>query len=301
MNGVSDLIEVRELTKVYGNRKGVFDLSFRVKENEVFGYLGPNGAGKTTTIRHLLGFLSPDKGTCFINGLNCREDAAKIQATLGYLPGEIAFFDDMTGAQFLTLISEMRGMRDQKLQKALIERFELTTEVRIRKMSKGMKQKLGIIAAFQHDPAVYVLDEPTSGLDPLMQNTFVDLILAEKRRGKTILMSSHSFEEIDRTCDRAGIIRAGRLVAVEDIHALKAAQRKAYVVTVSSDSDIEILKESGLEVTDVQHHRATILISGELTSFVAALARCRVLGLDVSAQSLEQVFMQYYGQEAANL
>ncbi len=294
------LIEVRELTKVYGSGKGVFDLSFHVEEGEIFGYLGPNGSGKTTTIRHLLGFLRPEKGACFINRLDCRQEAAAIQRSLGYLPGEIAFFDDMTGDQFLNLMGEMRAMKNGKRRQALIERFDLTPNVRIRRMSKGMKQKLGLVAAFMHDPSVYVLDEPTSGLDPLMQNAFVDLILEEKGRGKTVLMSSHSFEEIDRTCDRAGIIRAGRLVAVEDIHALKAAQQKAYVVTVASDEDVALLKESGLEVTDAGHHRVTVLVRGELTGFIATLARCRVLGLDVSAQNLEQVFMQYYGQEAAS-
>jgi len=291
------MIETKQLTRTYGNGKGIFDLSFSVKEGEIFGYLGPNGAGKTTTIRHLLGFSRAEKGSCFINKLDCWEEAAKIQKVLGYLPGEIAFFDNMTGAHFLDFMRDMRGMKNKIRLKALVDMFELDIGGKIRKMSKGMKQKLGIVTAFMHDPDVYVLDEPTSGLDPLMQNTFIELILKEKARGKTIMMSSHSFEEIDRTCDRAGIIREGKLVAVEDVRSLKAAQRKAFFVTVASNDDVEIIKASELEVANVMNKRVEVIVSGNINNLISVLTRCRVLGLDISSQNLEQVFMKYYGQE----
>jgi len=292
------MIDIIELTKRYRSGKGVFDLSFAVKEGEVFGYLGPNGAGKTTTIRHLLGFMRPDRGKCTINGLDCRCEAARIQKVLGYLPEESAFFEDMTGLQFLTFMEDMRGIRDRSRRAALVDRFELEAAGRIRKMSKGMRQKLGLVAAFMHDPAVYVLDEPTSGLDPLMQNTFVELILEERERGKTILMSSHRFEEIERTCDQAGIIREGRLVAVEDVHSLKSTQRRVYIVTVGSESDIATIRAAGLEVGTVNQNRVQVIVTGDFDAFTRALAECKVLGLDVGAQNLEQVFMKYYGQGA---
>lgn len=291
------MISVNNLTKTYKNGKGVFDLTFSVQEGEVFGYLGPNGSGKTTTIRQLMGFTNADKGTCTINGLDCRTQAKDIHRSLGYLPGEIAFFDEMTGLSFLQFMGDMRGIRDRTGMERLIERFELDASRKIRKMSKGMKQKVGIIAAFMHDPAVYVLDEPTSGLDPLMQKTFIELILEEKQRGKTILMSSHSFEEIDRTSDRAGVIREGRLVAVEDVHSLKASQRKIFVVTVAGDDDMAKLRQSGLELGSVGGNHVEVVVSSNYDYFIATLAQCNVTGIDVLPQGLEQVFMKYYGQE----
>ena len=206
------MLEVDRLTRNYGGGKGVFDLIFRVEEGQVFGFLGPNGAGKTTTIRHLMGFLRPQTGGCRVDGMDCWHDRARIQRELGYIPGEIAFFDDMTGEEFLRFLEKYRGRAAASHRAELLEMFELAPKGKIKKMSKGMKQKLGIVAAFLHDPHILLLDEPTSGLDPLMQNRFIQLLDAEKARGKTILLSSHIFEEVECTCDRVGIIRAGRLV-----------------------------------------------------------------------------------------
>ena len=148
------MIEVNDLTKIYSNGKGIFDVTFNVSQGEVFGFLGPNGAGKTTTIRNLLGFTNPTKGSCSINGLDCRTKASEIQKILGYVPGEIAFLDNMTGLQFMNFIADMRGKSDTKLRKSLIERFELESDRKIKKMSKGMKQKVGLITAFMHDQSV---------------------------------------------------------------------------------------------------------------------------------------------------
>jgi ABC-2 type transport system ATP-binding protein len=295
-----EVIKLDALTFRYGSGKGVFDLSFSVGEGEVFGYLGPNGSGKTTTIRNLLGFIRPGRGTCSINGLDCWHNAAQIQKQLGYLPGEISFFDEMSGIQFLDLIGAMRGINKKSHRNALINRFELDPSAKIRRMSKGMKQKLGLVTAFMHDPAVYILDEPTSGLDPLMQNVFVDLILEEKERGKTILMSSHSFEETYRTCDRAGIIREGRLVAVEDVHSLKSSQHKAYLVTLESIADLEYLRSAGLKIGSISKNTVEVFVSGNYDQFIAALAKCKIHGLDVATQSLEQVFLKYYGREGSS-
>lgn len=295
---VKVMINIESLTFQYSSGKGIFDLNFSVGKGEVFGFLGPNGAGKTTTIRNLLGFTKPGKGKCTIGGLDCWRDAADIQKHLGYLPGEMAFFEEMGGMQFLKLIGNMRGNSGGSRRDLLIERFELEPSGKIRKMSKGMKQKLGIVTAFMHDPAVYILDEPTSGLDPLMQNIFVEFIIEEKERGKTILMSSHNFEETYRTCDRAGIIRDGRLIAVEDVHSLKSSQRKAYLVTLGSREDLERLRSAGLEIGRISKNTVEVYVSGNYDHFTAALAKCKVLGLDVATQSLEQVFLKYYGREA---
>ncbi len=290
------MIDVKDLTMTYKSGKGVFDLTFSIPEGEVFGYLGPNGAGKTTTIRQLMGFTNADKGTCTIKGLDCRTQSQEVNKHLGYLPGEIAFFDEMTGKQFLSFLQEMRGIRSNARTQKLIERFDLEVTPRIKRMSKGMKQKLAVIAAFMHDPAVYILDEPSSGLDPLMQHIFVDLIHEEKKRGKTVLMSSHNFEEIERTCDRAGIIREGRLVAVEDINSLKAAQRRVFLITVAGPEDIDHIRAGGLELGKVTNNQVEVVVGSDYDAFIKTLGKCRVQGLDVLPQSLEQVFLKYYGQ-----
>ncbi|MGL4373511.1 MAG: ABC transporter ATP-binding protein [Turicibacter sp.] len=289
------IIEIKNLTKDYGNQKGLFDLSFSVDAGEVFGYLGPNGAGKTTTIRHLLGFVTGDSGTCKIDGLDCVKDAALIQKNLGYLPGEIAFFDDMTGIQFLKFMANMRKMNDFSRAEQLIKMFELDTRGRIKKMSKGMKQKLGIVCAFMHDPKVLILDEPTSGLDPLMQNRFVELIVEEKKRGKTIIMSSHSFEEVERTCDRVGIIKAGKLVTVQSVLTLKASQRKAYRLTFDSIETALSFACEEVEVQNRHENRVDVTINGSLPLFLSTVSKYPVTGIDNIQQNLEDVFMNYYG------
>ncbi len=291
------MIRVDNLTQVYRGGKGVFDLSFEIRPGEVFGYLGPNGAGKTTTIRNLLGFMNAERGRATIDGLDCRRDAALLQSRVGYLPGEIAFFDQMTGTQFLTFMGEMRRTESTARRDALIERFELDADARIRRMSKGMKQKLGLITAFMHDPSVYILDEPTSGLDPVMQNVFMDLLRSEKARGKTVLMSSHLFDEVQRVCDRAGIIKNGRIVAVEDVQSLNAVRQKSYVVTLAEATDAERLLASGLETERTSDRRVVVTVMDNYHELFAALARCDVVGLESRAQSLEDVFMRYYGSE----
>jgi ABC-2 type transport system ATP-binding protein len=283
------------LTKTYKNGKGIFDLDFEVKDCQVFGYLGPNGAGKTTTIRNLLGFMTPDKGGAFIDGMDCRKEADKIQKNLGYLPGEIAFLDNMKGKDFLRFMSEMRGKNGDVRKDELLERFPFDTNTSIRKMSKGTKQKLGIVTAFMHDPQVLILDEPTSGLDPLMQNAFVELILDEKKRGKTIFMSSHVFDEVDRTCDRVGIIADGRIAAIEDIKTLKAARKRAYSVTVSDD-DAPALAAGRLNIIKQKGSRFTIEIQDDYSGLFKALSSMKVLSFDNVELRLEDIFMKYYGE-----
>lgn len=299
------IIEINGLTKDYGDHKGNFDLTFSIEEGEIFGYLGPNGAGKTTTIRHLMGFLTPEKGSVKILGLDCMSSSAEIMKHLGYLPGEIAFFDGMNGMEFLNFMTEMRGMTDIDLRDRLVDLFELDTKGKIRKMSKGMKQKLGLVCAFMHDPRVLILDEPTSGLDPLMQKTFADLILEEKSKGKTILMSSHSFEEIERTCDRVGIIRQGELIATENMHDLRLKRRKIYLVVFDNSlSATRFANTSGFDIIDVNDNTIKLSILGNVTEFIKTLHNYTVLDLNTETSSLEDIFMHYYGdrpQSASNM
>jgi ABC-2 type transport system ATP-binding protein len=290
-------IEIKNLTRNYRNGRGVFDLSFSVKKGEVFGFLGPNGAGKTTTIRHLMGFLQPKSGSCTIGGMDCWRDNAKVQAKLGYIPGEINFFDDMTGADFLKFSSKYRGIKSDGRKKELLNRFEINPKGKLKKMSKGMKQKVGIVAAFMHDPDVLILDEPTSGLDPLMQSRFIELIIEEKKRGKTILMSSHMFEEVERTCHRIGIIRDGKLAAVDAVDALKAAQVKKYIITFENSKAAEDFTKENLQAEIMTHHRVTVTVQNNIQELIAAMNRYPVVNLSAKTQSLEEIFMHYYGGE----
>ncbi len=293
------VIDIQNLTRDYGRHRGVFDVSFAVSEGEAFGFLGPNGAGKTTTIRHLMGFLKPNRGSCRINGMNCWDNRAEIQQTLGYIPGEIAFFDDMTGPEYLRFIARYRGMKGDGRKKELLERFELSPAGRIKKMSKGMKQKLGIVAALMHDPAILILDEPTSGLDPLMQNRFIELVMSEKQRGKTILMSSHMFEEVERTCHRIGIIRQGELVTVDSVDELKAKQQKKFIVTFENSKAAEAFLKEELQSEMLTHHRVEVTVGDNIRELIAAMGRYPVQNLAAPSQSLEEVFMQYYGGDKA--
>ena len=294
------MIEVTNLTQTYPSGKGVFGLNFKVNEGEIFGYLGPNGAGKTTTIRNLMGFTNAQEGTCVINGLDCRKDASKLQSIVGYLPGEMTFFNNMTGMQFLKFMGEMRKTKDTSLRGNLIDMFELDTKGPIKKMSKGMKQKLGIVTAFMHDPQIYILDEPTSGLDPLMQNVFMELIAREKQRGKTILMSSHIFEEVQKSCDRASIIRDGKIVATEEIKSLDVMKRKAFVVTFETIKEAKEALESGLETEDMGKNKVRIFIDGDFKSMFKELSKYDVTAFEPQQQSIENVFMKYYGKDGAD-
>jgi ABC-2 type transport system ATP-binding protein len=288
------MIEVKGLTKRFANNKGIFEVSFTVEQGEVFGFLGPNGAGKSTTIRHLLGFMKPDSGTAKINGRHCWTEASAVQQSVGYLPGEMSFLEGMTGIEFLNLLAGMRRLTDVSYRDELIERLQFDVHAPIRKMSKGMKQKVGIVAAFMHRPDVVILDEPTSGLDPLMQQTFIELVLEEKKRGTTFFMSSHSFPEIERTCDRAAIIKNGRLVAINNVHELQSMQRKLFDVTLASEQEAEALAQSPLHIVERNGARVRIAVQGNYDAFIAQLAHYRVRGLDMHVQSLEDVFMNYY-------
>ncbi len=289
------IIEIKDITKDYGNNKGVFDLSFNVDEGEVFGFLGPNGAGKTTTIRQLLGFLNSDKGSCSIFGLDCRTKQEIIQKRVGYLPGEIAFLDEMSGKAYLEFIAKLRGITDLTKMNKLIEMFEFDPTGRLRRMSKGMKQKIGIVAAFMHNPDVLILDEPTSGLDPLMQNRFVELIKDEQSQGKTILMSSHSFDEVEKTCNRVGIIKQGRLVSVEEIHALKSAQAKTYIIEFATEKEAIDFKKHDFKVVEQNENIVKVALKGEMSPLLRCASEYSVKSFETKTQTLEELFMHFYG------
>lgn len=291
------MLTVSHVTKIFPGGKGIHDVSFTVEKGEVFGFLGPNGAGKSTTIRHIMGFMKPEKGYVRIGGYDTWKDQGSFQKRIGYLPGEIAFMEGMSGKGFLDFMSSLRGGINDQRRAELVKRLQFDDRTPIRKMSKGMKQKVGIVAAFMHEPEVIILDEPTSGLDPLMQKVFIELVLEEKAKGTTFLMSSHSFAEIERTCDRAAIIKDGRIMAVKNIHELQVVQRKLFEVTFEHEADRDAFLQSGLKVDSCQGHKVRVSVQGDYNRFIQETAKYPIRGIDVFSQNLEDIFMDYYDRE----
>lgn len=289
-------IEVTGLTKDYGNGKGIFDVSFSVDKGEVVGFLGANGAGKTSTIRHLMGFSKPESGKAFIMGKDCFKDASLIQENIGYLPGEIAFMDNMTGREFIKFMADMKKIKDSSMADRLIKYLELDTSVRIKKMSKGMKQKLGIVIAFMQDAPILILDEPTSGLDPLMQNKFVELIKKSRENGKTILMSSHIFEEVENTCDRIVMIKNGKIVADRDLEIIRNDRNKHYEIIFAEKNDAEIFNKRYPE-SKIDKNRIIMTGKDDINRVIKDISEYQIEDITIRHQTLEEVFMKYYGGE----
>ena len=291
------VIDINHLTKDYGNQKGIFDVSLQIKQGEVYGYLGPNGAGKSTTLRHLMGFSRPQSGAASILGLDCWREQKEIQKYIGYLPGEIAFPDDMTGTAYLKLIARMRKMEDFSYAQELLDYFELNPNAGLKRMSKGMKQKIGIVSAFMHKPEVLLLDEPSSGLDPLMQNRFIELVDKTKAEGKTVLLSSHIFEEVEKTCDRIGMIRNGKLMKEVTIEELRHSQFKTYKIELAHAEDLASLKNVFAQaICDEQKKQMVVSINdSEINSLIRELSKYNVHFLKEEKHTLEEYFMQFYG------
>lgn len=294
-----ETISVRSLTKDYGGGKGIFDISLSIRQGEVYGFLGPNGAGKSTTIRHLMGFCRPDSGRAEILGIECFRGQKAIQPHVGHLPGEIALPDDMTGTRYLKLIGKMRKMKEFGHAQELAQRFSINPDLLIKRMSKGMKQKVAIISTFMHDPDILLLDEPTSGLDPLMQNRFVELVEEEKNKGKTIFLSSHIFEEVEKTCDRVGILRGGKLIRDITIDELRSSQMTTYQIGFSGISDLRRFQTQYPDAHCAKNAlQLTVSIpDSQINPLISALSQCGLRFLREEKHTLEEYFMQFYGGE----
>lgn len=288
------VIDVSHITKDYGNHKGVFDVSFQLEKGEVVGFLGPNGAGKTTTIRQLMGFIKSDQGRAQILNLDCFEQANQIQSHIGYLPGETAFMEDLSAMAFLKFLAQWKHVQDFSPTEKLIQELQLDTRGKIKKMSKGMKQKVAIVAAWMGDPDIFILDEPTSGLDPLMQKYFVALIQKAKEQGKTILMSSHIFEEIEHTCERVLIIKDGCIVADEQMQTLKDRCQNLYEIETLDEMSASSLAKLYPNCEQHQNH-VLLRYQGSVDTLIKTLANYPIQNLKTRSQSLEEIFMQYYG------
>jgi len=292
------LVEVSGLTKRYGRKRGIDEVSFDVAEGEVFGFLGPNGAGKTTTMRLLMGLLFPDGGTGRIGGLDCWRQSVAVKRLVGYLPGELALDGDMTGGQILAYFANLRGGVERAYLDRLVARLDLDPGRRFRHYSHGNKQKVGLIQAFMHRPRLLILDEPTSGLDPLNQQEFDRMVAEVRDEGRTVFLSSHVLSEVESICDRVGIIRQGRLVRVGGVAELKAMERHELELTfASAPPPADTLRAiPGVVRLDVLADGRTLrlTVQGAIDPVVKAAAGYAIDRLVSHEPSLEDVFLRFY-------
>jgi ABC-2 type transport system ATP-binding protein len=291
-------IEAEGLTKFYGRHRGIEDVTFAVAPGEVFGFLGPNGAGKTTTIRALLDLHHPTGGSARLFGLDSRRDSVAIRARLGNLPGDFGFGRQTSGREALRLLARLRGVEGTGRAEALAERFHADLERPLGQLSRGNRQKIGLILATFHEPELLIFDEPTSGLDPLMQEEFLELVAEERERGCTVFVSSHDLDEVQRICDRVGMVREGRLIAVERMVDLLGKARRKVSVRLSGPSSLDDLRAlpsvSELAVTD---EHASFEVAGDFDRVLKALATHHVTDIEAVHPSLEEVFLGYYREE----
>jgi ABC-type multidrug transport system ATPase subunit len=296
------IIEVERLTKTYGGKRGISDVTFEVEEGEVFGFLGPNGAGKTTTIRTLMALLRADSGKSRIAGLDCWEQSVQIKRLVGYVPGEPSLDPNLTGGQILEFFANLRGGVDQSYLKELIKRFDLDTSRKFRQYSTGNKRKVVLIQAFMHRPRILVLDEPTSGLDPLNQHEFDRMVKEVRDEGRTVFLSSHILTEVEKTCTRVAIIRDGRLVRVGGVAEIKAIKRYEMTITFADAVPVETFKTTDgvLEVEPLSSgHGVRLAMQGPADAVIKAAARYPVVSLTTYEPSLEDIFLRYYEEDGA--
>ena len=291
----NDVIVAERLTKSYGSTRGVTDLSFSVHAGEVFGYLGPNGAGKSTTIRTMLDFQRPTSGRITVFGVEARADPAAVHARVGYVPGEFGLYERMQVRDYLDAYAAFRRGAGRDRIGPLAERLRLDVDRTIHELSHGNKQKIGLVQAFMHEPDLLVLDEPTQGLDPLVQQTFYELLDEARARGGTVFLSSHILPEVERTCDRVGIIRDGTLLSVDDIGDLKAKALRTIVFHFAAPTPAAAFVHLPSVVAAEGHGDAvTLTVQGELDEIVKAAAQHTVVNVETREPSLEEIFLRAY-------
>ena len=298
MNAV---IETSGLTKTYGGERGIKDVDLTVNEGEVFGFLGPNGAGKTTTVRTLLGFMKPTGGHAEVFGMDIEKDSVAIRSMVGNLPGEFTLEDRMTGKQLLKFFARLRGVKDLGYAHEVAERIDADLGRPMRRLSRGNKQKIGLVQAMFHKPPLLILDEPTGGLDPLVQEEFLKIIGEVKEEGRTVFLSSHVLNEVERICDRVGIIREGELSAVENTDDLINKSFRHVSLTFAEPLDTEEMKSfedlEGVEDFRDEDSNLHFDLHGNLDALIKLAARHELVDMRYERPSLEEIFLAYYGGE----
>jgi len=296
--GVDDSVAISldHVTKIYHGGGGIHELSLDIKVGEVFGFLGPNGAGKTTTIRLILDLIRPSSGRIRVFGLDSRADSVAIRRRLGYLPGELALYERLSARQILTHFAHLRGGLDWSKVQHYVDAFDLDVDRPVRSLSRGNRQKVGLVAAMMGDPEFLVLDEPTSGLDPLVQRRVQEEVRRAAREGRTVLLSSHVLSEVGEMADRVGLIRDGRLIAIEAVAQLQ--QRSAHLVEARfrAPTDFGVFTAlAGVTSHSVDGTTLHLEVAGDLNPIVALLARHVLDDLSIREPTLEELFMRFYG------
>ena len=287
---MSAIIETKSLTKYYGKHRGIIDLDLEVKEGEIFGVIVPNGAGKSTTLRVLLGLVSPTSGTAEVFGKKVGKQQTEILADIGYLPSEAMFYSGMRVSEVLKLSAKLYKKNCDARRKELCERFALDEKRKISELSLGNRKKVAIVCAFQHDPRLLILDEPTSGLDPLMQKEFFNLVEECHEKGRTVVLSSHVLSEVQQHCNRAAILREGKLIACNSVE--KLSGRRCRKVEVKTEDKISGLP--GIRKVETGEHQVSFLYEGEMAELLKVLNQIHVQDLIISEPELEEVFLHYY-------
>ena len=290
------VIQTERLTKSYGAQRGIVDVDLAVEQGEVFGFLGPNGAGKTTTIRTLLDLIRPTSGKALVFGIESSADPVAIHRRIGYVPGEFTLYDRLSGGQTIQYFANLRGGVDKAYQASLIERFDIDPKRRYKELSKGNKQKIGLVIALQHKPELLILDEPTSGLDPLVQQSFFEIVREAKGEGRTVFLSSHILSEVERSADRVAIIRDGRLAKVGSVESLRdLAHHQVELRFAGPVPAAEFEALPGVSDVSAEDHTLHMRVSGAITPVVQTAARYELLDFVSREPSLEETFLAQYG------
>jgi ABC-2 type transport system ATP-binding protein len=290
------IIQAEKLTKSYGGQRGIVDVDLEVLQGEVFGFLGPNGAGKTTTIRTVLDLIRPTSGRALVFGIESTADPVAIHRRIGYIPGEFSLYDRLTGGQTIDYFANLRGGVDKAYQRSLIERFDIDPRRRYKELSKGNKQKIGLVIALQHQPELLILDEPTSGLDPLVQQSFFEIVREARNEGRTVFLSSHILSEVERTADRVAIIRDGLLVKIGSVDSLRdLAHHQVELRFAGAVPGAAFAALPGVSDVVADDHTLHMRVSGPITPVVRAAAAYELLDFVSREPTLEETFLAQYG------
>jgi len=299
---MADVIVIERLTRSYGKHRGIIEVDLAVHAGETFGFLGPNGAGKTTTIRVLLDHIRPTSGRAFVLGIETTKDPVAIHRRIGYVPGEWTLYDRLTGEQTIRYFANLHGGVDAAYQRSLVERLDLDPSRRFKEYSRGNKQKVGLIIALQHHPDLLLLDEPTAGLDPLIQQVVFEIMREARGEGRTIFLSSHIIDEVERSCDRVAIIREGRLAQVDTVEGLRTMAYHHVELRFAGPPPTEAFAAiDGVADLVVEDHLLRMRVNGPIGPIVRAAAGYDLVDFTSREPNLEEVFLAQYGRESVDV
>jgi ABC-2 type transport system ATP-binding protein len=290
-------IEIKNLTKYYGKARGIVDVSFNVKEGEIFGFIGPNGAGKSTTIRTLLELIHPTSGEALIFGKDCIKDSTQIMMEVGYLPSEVFYYDDMKVIDLLNYSASFYKKDCSKRIKELAEIMDLDLNRKIDELSYGNKKKVGIVQALLHEPKLLILDEPTGGLDPLMQQKFFELLRQENKKGVTIFLSSHVLSEVQKICDRVAIIKEGKIIKVEKMSNINEDNYKRFKIDVKEKIEDEYFNIEGVSDLKINKTIHSFMYRGDINKILSKVSKIKINNIWIDEPDLEEIFLHYYNKE----